>query len=409
MIRKFLLLDADENRVDVQAKLERLPGNGSAHFSVTATSGPTTGAAHDAILEATPPELKDDMRALIDVHLADEDGTPMHAKANAAYHLDQGDFPAAHRALGSVGDVSDLYRVYGEASTEATDRNGADLQRIHDVVAEQARIAREANERIAARKREFAQGGTTFSFTAQQEKTRDRAVAVACEALGLRKATYDDVVKAAANFGPHAARLTVSLRKARLSKAISDHADETCAPVWRERAAKAKEILSKPDFLVGGRPPRDRDPRTPEGFANAQGMKLSTVPTVAGAAGWAKKAYRCTLASPSGSFDVTINFGDPKAAPPQVPDVLRILQSDMSSAEIHDEDSFVEDMGYASGEGRGAVSKMKEGQAAYRACVDMRDRFIGAFGEDAYRTLMTSVGDEAPLDESHFTARPGMR
>lgn len=65
-------------------------GNFKPHFSVT-TDG---GAAHDLILRAIP-----ELEPIVALHLSDEDGWPMHAVANAAYHAKQEDPKSLARHL----------------------------------------------------------------------------------------------------------------------------------------------------------------------------------------------------------------------------------------------------------------------------------------------------------------------
>lgn len=79
-----------KHRLTVIGELVHLEGNDSAHFSITGciefqarnnrwvlVSG---GAIHDDILKHFP-----QLQPLVDIHLSDENGTPLHAFANSAY------------------------------------------------------------------------------------------------------------------------------------------------------------------------------------------------------------------------------------------------------------------------------------------------------------------------------------
>ena len=74
----------------VRAELIKLGGNSYAHYSITGTVKKldkryrdpviTCGAIHDTILEHHP-----ELAPLVEVHLSEPDGVPMHAEANARY------------------------------------------------------------------------------------------------------------------------------------------------------------------------------------------------------------------------------------------------------------------------------------------------------------------------------------
>lgn len=87
-------------RVTVEAGLHYLEGNTRPHFSVTCSIDEQArngrwaeaggGAAHDDILKLFPK-----LAPVVALHLADDDGTPMHAIANAVYWLGRTDYPDA--------------------------------------------------------------------------------------------------------------------------------------------------------------------------------------------------------------------------------------------------------------------------------------------------------------------------
>ena len=81
-------LEDKQNRYWIKAngKLSWLQGNNSAHFSLTAegrdNGSEFGGCCHDEILTHWP-----DLQPLVDLHLSDINGVPMHALENGFYHL----------------------------------------------------------------------------------------------------------------------------------------------------------------------------------------------------------------------------------------------------------------------------------------------------------------------------------
>lgn len=78
-------------RLDVTAELVHREGNAKPYFSITGNMDrqskngrwmfDSCGVIHEAILEKFP-----HLQPLVNVHLSDDNGVPMHAYANAAYH-----------------------------------------------------------------------------------------------------------------------------------------------------------------------------------------------------------------------------------------------------------------------------------------------------------------------------------
>jgi hypothetical protein len=79
-----------KHRIKVRAELVHLEGNSSPYFSITGEVDRQAknnrwmqekcGCIHDDIIKHFP-----QLQPLVDVHLSDEDGVPMHAYANAGY------------------------------------------------------------------------------------------------------------------------------------------------------------------------------------------------------------------------------------------------------------------------------------------------------------------------------------
>ncbi len=87
---KVFFQDGLKHRIKVRAELVHLGSNKKPHFSITGEiryqaknnrwMDGNAGAIHDEILLHFP-----ELQPLVDVHLANDEGVPMHAYANAAY------------------------------------------------------------------------------------------------------------------------------------------------------------------------------------------------------------------------------------------------------------------------------------------------------------------------------------
>lgn len=87
MNREYTL--ANGNRLKVKAELSWLKGNRLPYFSITATEYDAVtlrrvsgGCLHEQILAADPT-----LAPLVDLHLSDSDGVPLHAEENGWYWL----------------------------------------------------------------------------------------------------------------------------------------------------------------------------------------------------------------------------------------------------------------------------------------------------------------------------------
>jgi hypothetical protein len=84
-------------RIQVRAQLEHLDGNKKPYFSIggdihrLAKNGrkvwESGGCIHEEIVKHFP-----QLQLLVDIHLADDEGVPMHAYANAAYFAGHGEY-----------------------------------------------------------------------------------------------------------------------------------------------------------------------------------------------------------------------------------------------------------------------------------------------------------------------------
>ena len=104
-------------RIDIKAELEKRDGNGKPIYSITANIdrragnnrwvSESGGCLHDEIIAHYP-----ELQPLVDVHLSDADGVPMHAYENAAYH-------AGHSAYKDARNIPVLARHLRVPEAEA--------------------------------------------------------------------------------------------------------------------------------------------------------------------------------------------------------------------------------------------------------------------------------------------------
>ena len=91
---KIFYENGQKHRIKVIAELVHRDGNSNAYFSITGDVERQaknnrwmpflSGCIHQEIIEHFP-----QLQPLVDMHLADEDGVPMHAYSNAAYWAGQ--------------------------------------------------------------------------------------------------------------------------------------------------------------------------------------------------------------------------------------------------------------------------------------------------------------------------------
>lgn len=96
---KVFYKDGEKYRIDVIADLVHRDGNSNAYFGIggdvfrLAKNGRKVwemgGCIHEEIIKHFP-----ELQPLVDIHLADEDGVPMHAYSNASYWAGQTKFQA---------------------------------------------------------------------------------------------------------------------------------------------------------------------------------------------------------------------------------------------------------------------------------------------------------------------------
>lgn len=108
--REYRLVTEDGHRLFVTAKRHSFREQ-HPYFSVTSQRG----ANHEAILAACPA-----LAPVVAMHLHDEDGVPMHAVANLAYHLGHGDVGEAYDHMAGAIDMETLRSATAKAKGDAT-------------------------------------------------------------------------------------------------------------------------------------------------------------------------------------------------------------------------------------------------------------------------------------------------
>lgn len=384
-VRKFLLRDAQGRNVDVTAQLGR-------HFSITSQNG----AAHEQILGAATDDVRADLDALVAVHLADATGVPMHAIDNAAYHLRKGDIDASVRSLGSVVPPEALYPVLGEATRRAADPTLID-EYLKKPQAEAAKLVRI--------RRDVRDGTRMFASVKEQAKI----VETICSLLGRRKVEDREIEAfACGRFDePTRTRVAESLKVRAFYDAMASFVETNCRPIWAERAAAAMAALDRPDYLAEGRPPIDQDPTTFEGFIAKWGLEMETGPARVPTSEerWEQmpssgRFWTLVVKGRASDRTLSIPYGKGNPTPPTLPEVLETLQGDFCSVLTYDRDEWLMEFGF-----NGDMKMLRRGEAAYDRMIEEQiPAFRELAGEDALRDLLTSVGDNPPIDREDYDA-----
>lgn len=407
MKREFLLTDDEGRNVDVVATLGAGAGG---YFSLTCNNG----AAHERILSAATDEVRDDLQALAAVHLADRNGTPMHAIENAAYHVREHRFAEAASTLDADIDIREIYELHAKAtltlmgpSSLIETRTKQVLEQIKAV--QQAKSEFERDERL--RERIFAaperlhraitrlsallagnEPGFPERTSLQAQKTAIAAFEKANAPL-LRQAPHE--------LTEHVRkRLTPILTAKVFRELVVQYAVEKCAPVWAARAEAARAALEKPSYRLESRPDPSVDPRTFEGFCASHGISMNVVSRGSSLENRRRRFdWECSFRKEDGTTYST-KFFTGRDLKPTVADVLSCLQSDFASAEGVDQDAFISELGYDT-----SLPQVREGERIYATIQTSLTEFREAFGEDTYTELLTSVGDDPPR---FYTASPRM-
>ncbi|CAH1689576.1 conserved hypothetical protein [Hyphomicrobiales bacterium] len=394
MKREFLLVDDEGRNVDVVATFDK---GERGYFSLTCNSG----CDHERILASATAEVREDLEVLAAVHLADRNGTPMHAIENAAYHLREHRFREAADLLNVGSDIREIYELHAASIMTLMGPSSVIESRTRQVIAQlqvvqQAKTEFERDERL--RERIFAAPDRLYRAV----KRLEDLLAGNEPGLSQRTALHEQKKAIAAFEKTNAAllkkepyqltsyvkdRLTNVLTHKVFRDAVRQYALEKCAPVWAARAEAAFAALAKPSYRMESRPDPSVDPKTFEGFCATHGIKLEVVSRGSSKEGphW-RYHFDCTFKSANGSFSTPFFMG--RNQKPALGDILESLQSEFSSVDGMDRDSFLSEMGYD-----GSIKDVRKGEDIYATIQSSLANFQTAFGEDVYNELLTTVGD----------------
>lgn len=129
-----ILTSADGTKITVEAGLHYLAGNSRPYFSITGEvryaradkrgrryyrrGADACGCCHDEILKAVADTPAEGLwRDVIALHLSDDLGQPMHAVANACYHL-------------GIGKYAEANDAQAQSHLRLTDKQFADLKAV---------------------------------------------------------------------------------------------------------------------------------------------------------------------------------------------------------------------------------------------------------------------------------------
>lgn len=413
--RTLLLLNDQGRNLDVTAVLE--PGR---RFSITSRQG---WSKHDEILARAPTEVRDDVAALVAMHLCDADGVPMHAIENSAYLIGQGDLDGAVRSLGVGATMEDVLSVT-RARDVALTRDGGDA-----LGTAEAEVVGSAKRCVARAKRvKDAQMNQTSLGDMEARRNLngavldfDAAMGGRPEVVGGRRPDKAESDRGAALVGKgRLAEAEVIARSGALSDKQRAHirpviegrivqdalrtlVRDRLAPLWKRAADRAVEALAKPDYRVEGRPSPEVDERTYEGFARARGLTLTHGPAVPEGQ---NRRWPCTLRHEADGETYDFRFLCPEA--PGIADVLECFQRDMAMVHGRTLDEHLDEMGVS-----GGVSEFRAAERAYEGCLTEGRTMRSMLGQEGLRALMCDVGDEPPLlgsdlDEGAFEATSEM-
>ena len=206
---------------------------------------------------------------------------------------------------------------------------------------------------------------------------------------------------------PFARTKVVKRTKARKAADQARVLIDMAAPVLAQRAEAGRAAMAKPDVLHPDMPPVDRDPRTAEGFLATEGIavRFEDVSTERVPVGNGDHMDRATgrLVLSSDGASISFRHGGPYVGTTNVPatDVVEALQHALSAAERYDDADGMFDETV----GTGTSDDFRRVRDAYDECVEVREAFVEAFGDDAFRRLLTEVGEEPPFKDDAESIR----
>lgn len=395
LLRRFLLLDAEGRNLDVTAKLEKLSGNKDPYFSI----GANQGGRKEILAAEMPEDVRADVEALIAVDGAYPDIGHAHALENGIYHLQNGDFQAAHRTLMGAGPIDDLYLLAGRAASRHAVEFGEEVRSkterlkglASDMLKAKAGMEDRAGEGWMAKSR--ARKAATDLATALREEFRVDA----SDEAKLRKLATE---------GPGESfvrEVKARHAKACLAELLGKHILETCRPVWQEATRKAMEALTRPDYRDERRPPIERDERTFTGFAATRGLALTATPIRDRTDGIDfpnGRHFSCKIASADVCIFLEFSQGHAVRQEPTIETILESLQGEYGSVHERSRDEFIDELFSPK-----TAAGFRMAERSYDLSVRTGASLRMLLGEDDFRFLMSEVGDNPPL-AGHFDRAP---
>lgn len=420
MRREFKILNDKGRNLDILAKFESL-GNQEPYFSITSQGG----SNHEEMAASAPAEVADAVAALIAVHTCNGEGIPMHAVANAAYHLGNGDSDGARRSLGHCATQDDVVRL-ARKRAELDVLNSAGMRTgMEDALKLAAKRVETAETDIAQAKRD----GRTFipmdklhvallSFS-QVSKGGDPLpthIRPDRDTLQAGKKLVDGRVHESATLisakglsSQDMLAIKGRVDRLNLAAAVDDLLEAGGLRArWMAAADRAREALSGPDYMIGDRPDPTVDPTTFDGFAAVNGLSLEILSSRGIENG--RKECECRLVHAGTGETHDFPYSGPRV--PSMADVLETFQTDCRSVmSVTDVDDFLQELGFT-----GDLKSVRAGEKAFEGCKAEGRALVAMLGEDGMARFMSSVGDDPcdmsdglPANAFSEAPSPGMR
>jgi hypothetical protein len=383
--RTFSTIDPEDGRrVVVKAQLHSLGGQ-KPYFSVSSGNG----SDHDRIVRIFP-----ELAPIVDMHLSDEDGVPMHGVANLRFHIENGDLDAAMRHA-RIAKREDLEALAGkimfskkpvelaaaEIAVELRTEILADLYTAADKARSYSQYLHNPLNETYRKKDEFRKLAKELAEGREPKTGAERdffknllpnlRVAIEKAKKDLLSAQSKALSQAKKNIDP-----------------VSDYVD-TLRPEWKRQAEAAiaalkGENIATPDYVE---PTADRS--TFAGFAAFHGITM----TVGKSTPSANKQFSdkhvmwpCTLEKDGKTLTIEFNQNRDNPAP-TISDIIECVRNDVSS-----ETSF-EDWC----EAFGFDTDSRTAERSYQYCVKLQADFEDMVGPEAMKEFLEHVGEDEPV------------
>ena len=396
MRRDFKILDGEGRNLDIVAKFYSLGGQ-APYFSITSQRG----SNHVEMVACAPPEVADDIAALVAVHLCSADGVPMHAVANSTYHMEQGDMDAARRCLGAPATQDDVVRLATKRAQLGVLKAPGVTEGMRAALVAAAKAVADADDLVAGAKtdgRSFLPLDRLHAALANfkdvasgkdplpTDQRPDRERLLAGKKL-LDTATHKHALSVAAT-GPTAEdgkAIKSRADKLMTAEAVEDLLEDGgLRDRWFDAADRAREALGRPDFRIASRPDPAVDTTTFGGFAAVNGLSLE----ILGSKPIENRRVHCDCRLTHAGTGETYDFDFSGPREPVIADVLELFQSDCGGVLWSDLDSFLDELGYT-----GSAKTLREGEKAYEGCNREGRALVSMLGEDRMADFLSKVGD----------------